>query len=406
MRCYSTRKGSVSRMYIMKDKILAILKQAVENGDTAGANVLVLVNGKEVLYCEYGMRDLENHVPLSRDTIFRLYSQTKPITAAAVMLLAARGKVDLSAGLSDYLPEFEAMYVNENGVRKAAVHCITVRDLMNMTSGLAYPDEGTEGGRQSGKVFRVIDERLFSENPVTTAEFAEMMAQNDLCFDPGERFMYGTSADILGALVEKVSGMSYREFLIENLFQPLEMTDTDFYVPAEKSSRLAKVYDYSPNGLVEVKTNHLGLIYDRNIIPAFQSGGAGLCSTLDDYSKFAAMLINGGQYNGKCILPKAAVRYLTESSPLPSDKAKQLVDAWGWMTGYAYKNLMRICADAKNASIFSSNGEYGWDGWLGTFFSNEPAHGVTLLFGTQQIGVGKTGTLVRKIKNIVMSELT
>jgi len=390
----------------MKNKIFEILKQAVENGDAAGANVLILVNGKEILYCEYGMRDIENNVPLSRDTIFRLYSQTKPVTAAAVMLLVSQGKVDLSAWLSDYLPEFENMYVNENGIRKAAAHYIAVRDLMNMTSGLAYPYENTEGSRQSEKVFRTIDKRLFSKNPVTTAEFAKMTAKNDLCFEPGERFMYGTSADILGALVEKVSGMSYREFLIDNFFKPLEMYDTDFYVPAEKSSRLAKVYDYSENGLVEVRTNHLGLIYDRSMIPAFQSGGAGLCSTLDDYSKFAVMLLNGGQYNGKCVLPEAAVRCLTKGSPFPSDKAKQLVKSWGWMTGYAYKNLMRICTDEKNASVFSSDGEYGWDGWLGTFFSNEPVHGITLLFGTQQLGVGKTGTLVRKIKNTVMSELT
>lgn len=389
----------------MKNKINELLKTAVERGDTAGANVLVIKDGKEIAYCESGMRDIENEIPMSRDTIFRLYSQTKPITAAAVMLLVSRGKIDLNAWLSDYMPEFSNMYVNIGGERRPAANHITVGNLMNMTSGLAYPDDATEGGKQSGVVFWTIENRLFSDNPVTTEKFAEMMSKTDLCFEPGERFMYGASADILGALVEKVGGMPFRDFLIENFFEPLEMNDTDFYVPAEKSARLAKVYDYSENGLAELKTNHLGLRYERDVIPAFQSGGAGLCSTLDDYGKFASMLMNGGQLDGKRIMPEAAVRLLTCGGRLPGGKEKHLQECWSWMSGYTYSNLMRVCEDENRVMLFSSKGEYGWDGWLGTFFSNEPAHGITLLFGTQQAGIGRTGTLVRSIKNIVMSEL-
>lgn len=389
----------------MKNKINELLKTAVERGDTAGANVLVIKDGKEIAYCESGMRDIENEIPMSRDTIFRLYSQTKPITAAAVMLLVSRGKIDLNAWLSDYMPEFSDMYVNIGGERRPAANHITVGNLMNMTSGLAYPDDATEGGKQSGVVFWTIENRLFSDNPVTTEKFAEMMSKTDLCFEPGERFMYGASADILGALVEKVGGMPFRDFLIENFFEPLEMNDTDFYVPAEKSARLAKVYDYSENGLTECRTNHLGLRYERDVIPAFQSGGAGLCSTLDDYGKFASMLMNGGQLDGKRIMPEAAVRLLTCGGRLPGGKEKHLQECWGWMSGYTYGNLMRVCEDENRVMLFSSKGEYGWDGWLGTFFSNEPAHGITLLFGTQQAGIGRSGTLVRSIKNIVMSEL-
>ncbi len=389
----------------MKNKINELLKTAVESGDTAGANVLVIKDGKEIAYCASGMRDIENKIPISRDTIFRLYSQTKPITAAAVMLLVSRGKIDLNAWLSDYMPEFSDMYVNIGGERRPAANHITVGNLMNMTSGLAYPDGATEGGKQSGEVFWTIENRLFSDEPVTTEKFAEMMSKTDLCFEPGERFMYGASADVLGALVEKVGGMSFRDFLIENFFEPLEMNDTDFYVPAEKSARLAKVYDYSENGLTECRTNHLGLRYERDVIPAFQSGGAGLCSTLDDYGKFASMLMNGGQLDGKRIMPEAAVRLLTCGGRLPRGKEKHLQECWSWMSGYTYGNLMRVCEDESRVMLFSSKGEYGWDGWLGTFFSNEPAHGITLLFGTQQAGIGRTGTLVRSIKNIVMSEL-
>lgn len=390
----------------MKNKINELLKNAVEKGDTAGANVLVLKDGREIAYCESGFRDIANGVPMTRDTIFRLYSQTKPVTAAAVMLLVSRGKLDLTSWLSDYMPEYGDMYVNIDGERRPAASRITVGMLMNMTSGIAYPDGNSAGGRQSGEVFWNIENRLFSDSPVTTAEFAEMMSRNDLCFEPGERFMYGASADILGALVERVSGMSFRDFLTENFFKPMEMNDTDFYVPAEKSARLAKVYDYSEKGLAEVVTNHLGLRYDRDVIPPFQSGGAGLCSTLDDYEKFASMLLRGGLHRGKRIMPEAAVKQLTCGGRLPRGKEKDLQECWGWLSGYTYGNLMRVCEDESRAAVFSSKGEYGWDGWLGTFFSNEPAHGITLLFGTQQIGIGRTGTLVRSVKNIVMSELT
>lgn len=381
------------------------MKNAVKNGDTAGANVLVLKDGKEAAYCESGFRDIENSILITRDTVFRLYSQTKPVTAAAVMLLVSQGKIDLNSWLSDYMPEYSEMYVNVEGKRRPAENHITVGMLMNMTSGIAYPDENSAGGRQSVEVFRAVENRLFSDKPVTTAEFAEMTSRCDLCFEPGERFMYGASADVLGALVERVSGMSFRDFLIEKFFAPLEMNDTDFYVPEEKSARLAKVYDYSENGLAEVKTDHLGLRYKRDVIPAFLSGGAGLCSTLDDYAKFASMLLNGGLHGVRRIMPEVAVRLLTCGGRLPRRKEKHLQECWSWMSGYTYGNLMRVCEDESRAMLFSSKGEYGWDGWLGTFFSNEPAHGITLLFGTQQVGIGRTGTLVRSIKNIVMSEL-
>ena len=390
--------------YIMIDRITDAIKSAVENGDVSGANVLVIQNGSEKAYCQYGMRDIENSKPVERDTIFRLYSQTKPITAAAAVLLASEGKLEIGAWLSDYLPEFGQSYVNIDGVRREAKNHITVGDLLNMTSGIPYPDENTVGGRQSGTAFWTVENRLYSDSPVTTAEFAEMMSKVELCFEPSEKFMYGASADILGALIEKVSGMSFRDFLTERFFRPLGMNDTDFYVPADKSDRLAKVYDYSENGLHELRTNHLGLAYDRDIIPAFQSGGAGLCSTLDDYSKFAQMLMNGGTYGGKRIMPEAAVRFLTHGG-LAEHQKPQLAEGWGWMRGYTYGSLMRVCDNESMTTLFSSKGEYGWDGWLGTFFSNEPAHGITLLFGTQQAGVGRAGTLVRRIKNIVMSEL-
>ncbi|MDE7325316.1 MAG: beta-lactamase family protein [Lachnospiraceae bacterium] len=387
----------------MQEKIYEVLSRAVENGDISGANVLVQKNGEEQAYCECGFRDIENKVPLTRDTIFRLYSMTKPITAAAVMLLVSQGRIDLSGDLGEYLPEFYNARVCRDGECVPVKTPIKVRDLMNMTSGITYPDDSM-AGRQSGAVFDELGERLYGERPMTTREFAVKMADAALAFEPGTQFRYGASADILGALVEEVSGMSFRDFLIENFFLPLGMNDTDFYVPKQKQERLAKVYDYSGEGLVECPTNHLGLRYGRDVLPAFQSGGAGLCSTLDDYANFAQMLLLGGRRCGKRILPGFAVHYLTHGG-LEAGQDAYLREGWPWLDGYTYGNLMRVRRDGRRTTLFSGRGEYGWDGWLGMFFSNEPDYGITLLFGTQQIGMGRAATLVRKVKNIVMGEL-
>lgn len=389
----------------MKQKILDVMKSYVDNGDCSGVNVLIIQNGREMMYCEYGYRNIADGIPMSRDTIFRLYSQTKPITSAATLLLVSQGKIDIATAIDEYLPEFKDNYVNRDGMRYKAKRKITVRDLLNMTSGLPYPNVYTVGGIQCQKIFDELDKRLYSDDPMTTREFAQKMGKIDLCFEPGEKFMYGVSADILGALIEVVSGESYGAFLENNFFNPLDMTKTGFYVSDKNRDKLAKVYDKNSLGLVEIKTNHIGLRYERDTPPAFESGGAGLCATLDDFAKFGQMLMNDGMYHGRRIMPAQAVRFMCHGG-LTLKQIPQLQKDWDWMSGYTYGNLMRICQNENETSVFSSKGEYGWDGWLGTFFSNEPQHGITLAFGTQQIGVGSTGALVRKIKNIVMSELT
>lgn len=389
-------------MNTLSEKLYQVIKASIDDQSTAGANVLVLQDGKEIAYAQYGYRDLENKTPMDRDTIFRLYSQTKPVTAAAMMLLVSRGLVDLAGDIAEYLPEFGTPYVNDGNFRMPAKRHIKIKDLLNMTSGLAYPDERTPGGRQSGKIFWEGEQRLFTDHPMTTMEFAHKASQMDLCFEPGSQFQYGISADICGALIEKVTGMRFGEFLQKEFFEPLEMNDTAFYVPADKAHRLAKVYDYAPGGLEERVTNHLCLSYLREEPPAFESGGAGLVSTLDDYSHFATMLLNGGTYKNKEILSKSAVHYLTTNG-MSEKLTPYLYQGWDWLSGYTYGNFMRILVNEDTAVMFANKGEYGWDGWLGTFFSNEPQKRLTLLLGVQQVGVGRTGTLVRKLKNVIMN---
>ena len=380
-----------------------LIRQAVDKGDIAGASILVLIDGREVLYADAGMRDMENKVPMSRDTIFRLYSQTKPVTAAAAILLASMGVIDLSADIADYLPEFSKQYVWKDGKKVPVSRRMTVRDLLNMTSGLPYPFEGHPSGEKSGEVFWKTTRSLYEGEPVTTRRFCEMMAEVPCCFEPGSEFQYGVGADLIGGIIDRVSGMSFGEFLHTYFLDPLDMTDTDFYVPKEKQARLAKVYEYGKDGLTENKTDNLSMRYMRDIRPAFESGGAGLCSTVDDYAKFAGMLLNGGVHEGRRIMPEYAVEYLIRGGIAP-ELRRYLWQGWDWMRGYGYGNFMRVCEDENMTTLFSSKGEYGWDGWLGTFFSNEPKHGMTFLFGVQQTGIGMAGTLTRKLKNLVMSE--
>lgn len=391
----------------IRQQLEEVMNYAVDKGSVAGVNVLVLQNGKEVAYAQAGYRDLENKIPLTRDTIFRLYSQTKPVTAAAVVLLVSRGLIDIGADLSDYLPEFSESYINIGGKRQRTKN-ITIRDLMNMTSGLSYPDDSV-CGKQSAAIFDEVISKLYGDNPITTMEFAQRMSKIDLKFTPGTKFDYGASADILGAVVEKVAGVSFGTFLQKEFFEPLGMNDTSFYVPESKAQRLAKNYDYTnpvTNNncrLKEAVTDNLGLRYLRDVPPAFESGGAGLCATLDDYSKFATMLLNKGSLNGKQILSPMAVRFLTHGGLAP-DIRPNWEYGWSWMQGYSYGNLMRVCVEEDQTCTFVGKGEYGWDGWLGTFFSNEPEFNLTYLFGVQQVNAGEAHSLTHKLKNIVMNE--
>ena len=384
----------------MSEKLLKIIRDEIENKKfAAGANVLILKDGKELAYAEYGCRDLEARKPFSRDTIMRLYSMSKPITSAAVMILVDRGLIDLADCLCWTMPGWsEAYYIDSSGSRVKAPNQIMLKDLMNMTSGLPYPgDSGSSA--QAAEIYGELDSRLHGDDPMTTGEFCKRFGKIDLCFNPGDRFMYGTSADILGGVIENVTGMSFGEFLKKNIFDPLGMEDTGFWVPEEKRDRLAKVYrtNYSERRVEHCPTNHLGIDYNLDHEPAFQSGGAGLVSTLDDYAKFATMLMNGGHLHGIRVLSEAAVRYMT--SPSLTERQRRGFD-WQGLNGYSYGNLMRNLVEPGQAVVLSERGEYGWDGWLGCFFANYPESRLTILMGTQRTDCG-TSAMSRKIVNAV-----
>ncbi|MBD5494716.1 MAG: beta-lactamase family protein [Lachnospiraceae bacterium] len=383
-------------------RLQTLLQEMTDTGFISGVSCMVLQGGEEQCYYESGMRDIANALPITRDTIFRLYSMTKPITSAAVMILLEEGKIDLLDPVSMYLPGFNNQYIMQKGMLIPAVRPITIQHLLNMTSGLAYGGEGNATEVRTGALLEEVKERLTSDNPLTTVEIMNRLGQIPLAFQPGEKWQYGMSADVLGAVVEIVSGMRFGEFLEERIFKPLGMKDTGFYVPKEKQSRLAKVYRETESGLEEFHISHLGVQNRMELPPAFESGGAGLVSTIDDFAAFTQMLLNKGTYRGNTILSEKTVEFMTSAHLSPA--LQDYINQWENLPGYTYANLMRIMKDPGMAVSMSGMGEYGWDGWLGTYMMNDPSNNLTLLIMQQKTDSGTT-VYTRKMRNVMFSAI-
>ncbi|MBQ9898559.1 MAG: beta-lactamase family protein [Ruminococcus sp.] len=390
----------------MEKKISELLSGSVDSGALVGAGCLVFKNGKELCSCFSGLADRENGLPMRRDTICRLFSLTKPVTAAAVMLLMDMGKLSPDDEVSKYFPEYKHLrFVSEyhpDG-EDLLVDCtrpLLISHLLTMTSGIPYAHNWCEPVRAAARLFDEVEyDRDSGRSEITTEEFTKRAAQIPLMWEPGEKWDYGISADILGGIVERVSGMQYSEFLKKYVFDPLGMHDTGFYVPEEKRDRFAALYRFEDGGAVRDENNYLGLT-DYTAPPAFESGGAGLVSTIEDYSKFARMLCNGGELDGVRIMSSEAFRFMTS----PKLSSKQSVGLWDRLDGYNYACLMRVMTDEKIAQIKSANGEFGWDGWTGTYFCAEPNSGIVVLFFTQIAGGGTTWQ-AEQVDRIVFDEL-
>lgn len=360
-----------------------------------GVSALILHKGKELYYNAFGDADAERGIPMRRDTIIRLYSMTKPITAAAVMLLAEQGKLDLWEPISRYLPCFQGQKVwdKEKG-ETAAERENTIYDLLNMTSGITYPDEATEPGRRMKTVLDGFVARREQGERVDTQEYMRGIASVPLCFQPGDRWMYGYSADVLGGVVEAASGMTFGEFLQKEFFEPLDMPDTGFFVPGAKRNRLAQYYDMTETGmLIPHKGSHLGEYCEEDV--AFESGGAGLVSTLDDYSHFALMMVRKGIYEGRRILGRKTVEFMTQNR-LTEKQSRTL--NWDSMKGYGYGCLMRVLMDQGAAAANASLGEYGWDGWTGNYVTMDSIEDFVLLYFVQRCGAGGISSTLRRLR--------
>ncbi len=335
---------------------------------------------------------------------------SKPITSVAALMLVEQGKLDLGSPVGNYLPAFWNIKVctepGKNGKPVKAQRTILIQDLLNMTSGYtygAYWEGATLGEHMTSEYIQVLNQDCIKDCKISTQEVANHFSEIPLSFEPGTDYNYGFSADILGAVIEVVSGQKLSEFLKKNIFDPLEMNDTAFYVPQEKQCRLSNVYKCVNNKLELFTSPNLGIQPFMDHAPSFESGGAGLCSTIDDYMKFASMLCNKGVYNGVRILQEKTVDFISKGklSPLLQQKFNQKMEH---LLGYSYSNLMRIAQEPGYCKAITEKGEFGWDGWLGPYMSVDLKNNLTIVMLMQKTDAG-TWELTRRVKNIIYTSL-
>lgn len=304
-------------------KIDNLVKEYVDKKWIAGAAVLVARNGKIVYYKGLGYDDVDKKTSMKKDAICRIASQTKAITSVAVMMLYEDGKILLNDPISKYIPEFKNPKVldkfNPADTTYATVPAkreITIRDLLTHTSGIAYAQIGTKESNAIYYKAGVVGG--IGVDKIVLADKMKILGGLPLMHQPGEKWTYGLNTDLLGYLVEVISSMSLDEFLRKRIFEPLGMNDTYFYLPKKKRSRLATLYteDSTKHIQKDKETFELnGTVYVNypDMDGTYYSGGGGLSSTAYDYSIFMQMLLNGGEYNGKRILSRTAVRMMTSN---------------------------------------------------------------------------------------------
>ncbi len=367
--------------------IRSVMNRHVNEKSIPGASGLIARRGKIAYQETFGMADVEAGKPMRMDTIHRIYSMSKPITSVAVMMLYEEGKFQLNDPVAKYLPEFAKMQV---GVEEKdpqtgqltlkttpAKRPITIRDLLRHTAGLTY---GVFGDTLVDREYRKV--RILGESNL--AEFVTHLSAIPLQYEPGTRWHYSVSVDVLGRLVEVLSGKPFDQFLQERIFNPLEMSDTGFTVPADKKDRLAKLYTLTKEGKLQpaqiCSTRQECFEKFPNAAPSFlqsmgmQSGGGGLVSTAYDYLRFCLMMLNQGEYNGKRLLSRKTVQLMSSDNlgTIPG-----MGPGTGFGLGFA------ISKAPGEAGMMGSPGEYNWGGAAGTRFWIDPQEELIGIFMIQ-----------------------
>ena len=384
------------------EQIKQVIEAEIQAGFLAGANVLAIKDGRTVYEHSFGMANIEKNQELTLDSIFRLYSLSKPITAVAILILVDQGKLKLTDDLSLYLPSFLQPKVESDGDLIPSNREVTIFDLLTMTAGVVYPDGETISGKLMGEIYDQYNRDFSSGKVTTTLDFINQMGTCPLAFQPGEEWRYGSCADVLGAVVEVVSGMRYSEFLRRYLFEPLGMRDTGFYVPKDKQERMATVYEYDDHSKLLKPYDGLNLsIFPMDQKPGFESGGAGIVSTILDYAKFAQMLLNEGSYEGKTIIQPETFHTMKQNY---LTKEQKKTYNWNSLLGFGYGFLVRVLEDSQTAGLNSKAGTFGWDGWTGPYLAIDPENKAVFLYFISKINTGTTPT-TKKIHNLLADSL-
>ena len=360
------------------DRVTQAMQGFVDEGRLAGVVTMAARDNKIVHFESVGYRDLEAQAPMTNDSLFRIYSMTKPITGVALMILYEEGKFRLADPVEKYLPEMANLQVfagtddEGNIITEPPNHKMTIRELMSHTGGLSY------GIFSQSPVDTKYLEAELLDSGLTLQEFTRRLGEIPLKSQPGSRWEYSVSVDVQGYLVEKLAGQPFGDFLQERIFDPLRMTDTDFYVPEEKVSRFAQVYGYNDAGELEAGEGFEGANYLED--PVFQSGGGGLVASTMDYMRFSQMLLNGGELDGERILAPLTVE-LMHRDQTPSDMEGAILGAGGTSFGLDFA----VIDDPVEAESYSK-GEYYWGGAAGTWFWIDPVEDLVFVGMIQQFG--------------------
>ena len=374
-------------------RVTESLKGFVQEQKVAGTIAVVARKGKVIYFESFGSRDLGAKKPMEKDSILRFYSMSKPITTVAAMILVEEGKIDLDTDLATYIPEFKELKVfearegNEFKV-KELVRAVTVRDLMRHTSGLTYGFFGNTAIDQHYVQVGVL-------SPLDTLQqTVEKLGKIPLLYQPGTRFNYSVSSDVLGHIVEVVSGKNLGDFFQERILGPLNMTDTAFQVPRESAERFAS--NYSPNPLGGLVLNEAAARSRYLLKPAMCSGGGGLVSTARDYIRFCQMMLNQGELDGNRILKAATVESMTKDQ-LP--KIAFPISLGGERPGVGFGLGFSVAVKKPTPSSQLRIGEYGWGGAASTHFWISPKDELAVVVLSQRMPF--TSQLEEAIKPLI-----
>jgi CubicO group peptidase (beta-lactamase class C family) len=362
------------------ERIGPAVQQLLQEGKFPGVSVTVARAGRVAYQREFGFADLEKKAPIAKDTIYRIFSMSKPVTGVAVMMLVEEGRIVLDDPVSRYIPCFKNLQVFESegpdGVKvQKADREVTLRDLLRHTAGFGY-------GGTADPVARMYQAKNVTDPTGDLAQMVERACSLPLRYQPGTKWEYSIAMDILGRLVEVVSGQTLDVFFQKRIFDPLKMVDTGFFVPEAKASRFANCYSYTPEkGLVPVPRAAAIDRYERGKTRML-SGGGGLVSTVSDYLRFATMLARGGELDGVRLLGPRTVA-LMSMNQLP-DGVKP---AWwgGKNGGNGYGFTMSVTTDVAASTGYGSVGDFGWDGAASTFFRVDPKEKLVVLVMTQRM---------------------
>jgi len=368
------------------ERLSDAFKREVDKGTLPGATVLVARKGQIGWFDAIGRQSPAASAPMAHDTLFRIFSMTKPIVSIGIMMLLEDGHFLLNDPVAKFIPEFSATKVGvENNGKLELVPAkrqMTVQDLLRHTSGLTYDHTG------NGPVQQLYKQSRLRSRKITNAEHATMLAAMPLICQPGAEWNYSRSTDILGRIIEVVSGKSLGTFLTERILAPLQMAETAFYTGEQNAGRLAEPFAKDPWNGEEVR------LFNMLDKPVMESGGGGLVSTTMDYARFCQMLLNGGSLEGNRIIGRKTLELMTSNHLAPDVVIKGDLVPPGHRFGLGFA----VRLEAGIAPFLGSAGQFFWSGMAGTFFWIDPKEDLFAVFMMQGPGQRQyTRTLVRNL---------